>query len=589
MRNISKVYGVVLAVSCLAASFWGDLSRSMIEGDPSYNQRRTLAAFVGLPIEDIGKGLTSALPPGHPIALSPGILGNDLVQQRLTEGLYPRRIDRTSSVTLDVLPEAEFAKATDARPLVRARGHVFFIRGQSGAEARDSTRSLDERHDEATFVSWLARSLSVLGLGWLLLISLQKLTNAKADVSLELCLAFPAGAVVLGALFSVASWLQVPVSFGWARAVGWLALAGALALRRIDRGALKLRQTFASGLYGSDLAALSVVGAFFGLLWGRLWTHPIVRWDGRSVWLFQTKRLVLNGMVTLPDLLHPDSWWSLPDKPLAFPGLLAFFGEWSGAYSERAASLAIVSLAVACVAALWLSMRRQVGGFLALAVAMSGAVGVGHFVVGAYVDPYPMLLLAIGYALLVANDARAWIAVALAASFKLEGVFVSVLFVAGAHLLLRQRSWRGITALGLAGVPAAHGLWSKQAGFKGAFDGVPWEKIATEGFDRALTILETIPELLTRGPVLWLGACAVVASIAIIVATHRARDPRVWLGPGLGLIMSAMFCGILFLTPHDLTWHVNTALDRLLLHPMFLASVSLAILIGNNEKSPHGT
>jgi hypothetical protein len=43
-------------------------------------------------------------------------------------------------------------------------------------------------------------------------------------------------------------------------------------------------------------------------------------------------------------------------------------------------------------------------------------------------------------------------------------------------------------------------------------------------------------------------------------------------------------CGTLFLTPHDLRWHVGTALDRLMLHSAILLTLSPFLLLA--EKGP---
>src|SRR5438105_4328859 len=84
----------ILTHAVLATSFWAMLKISWDPG--TYRDKRIAYAFNGIPVDSIRADLDRSLPPGEPVAISPSLGPDHFTVQRLTEALYPRRIDPSS-------------------------------------------------------------------------------------------------------------------------------------------------------------------------------------------------------------------------------------------------------------------------------------------------------------------------------------------------------------------------------------------------------------------------------------------------------------------------------------------------------------
>ena len=86
--------------AALSTPYWENLGRAFTSDGMSYEQRRMIHAFMGLPVDHVKAALNAILPAETPIALGETIRKDSFMHQRMTEALYPRRIDQKAAKTI---------------------------------------------------------------------------------------------------------------------------------------------------------------------------------------------------------------------------------------------------------------------------------------------------------------------------------------------------------------------------------------------------------------------------------------------------------------------------------------------------------
>ena len=171
----------------------------------------------------------------------------------------------------------------------------------------------------------------------------------------------------------------------------------------------------------------------------------------------------------------------------------------------------------------------------------------------------------------------------------LAAAAVAVLCSFDRDILARAGRWR----LGLVFAPAVlHQLWGYAIGLRGDFSGIRWLEVWRTLPDRAGVIGQAAVDVLGRTPILLEGALGALAAIVILAAGPKIGMRRNGV-EGSCLIIAAVWAAWVFLlfffTPRDLPWHLNNALDRLLLHPAALALVALLSLLRDTSEDEAGT
>src|SRR5262245_15466996 len=109
----SRVRLALAAALCLYAAWgsrlWEGAREAWTRRGSDYASLRTLLAFDRVPILDIARTLDTTIPPEAPVALAPSIQRNGALTQRLTEGLYPRRVDRAAPEVLALAADGSVA------------------------------------------------------------------------------------------------------------------------------------------------------------------------------------------------------------------------------------------------------------------------------------------------------------------------------------------------------------------------------------------------------------------------------------------------------------------------------------------------
>lgn len=545
---------LLLAYAVIASSFWKEAYYAFSPDGLDYSQRRSLLAFNALPIDELKASLDRKLGPDTPVALSGRILGNDFAVQRLTEGLYPRRIDLSAPMTLEL--------GTEGESLAAFGNERFTLKGQAQKLAPKAQERAAGESLEFSFASAIAAFASVIGIGSVLWLVFFRSRIVTAELVVPALVAI--AACVVGVITSLSSWLQAARPLPILLWGGVVAFVGVFALLLKNHSRLKLAKPKAETL---AFAALLLVFFF------RLVLYPVTLWDGRSIWLFHAKQIFFNGHYPLSDLLHGDLRWTHPDYPVAYPGWLALHSAMSEVhYNERLASLGIFSLSTALLALLWQLARRRVGRWQGAAIAACFLLLNARLLAGGYADGQLMLACTVG--LLGLSNERSeeqtigWIALCLASLLKAEGLFLSLLIVASVFWAHKRRAFYSL----LVFVPAVlHKVWVRLQGVDSVLKDSSAGHAIEEFFPKLSSLVAGTPVLFSSVGysharlMLW---AAVPMAITAIVLVRRGQK----LSSTARAALAAALLGIAFaylsisLLPEDPRWFLQTALDRLLLH-----------------------
>jgi hypothetical protein len=552
----------LIAFMAATAPVWSDAAALWRAGD--YAATRIRVAFQGLPVDALAEAIDARLAPGEPIALAPALRANEVVLQRLTEALYPRRIDAAATSVLDAVP----AFPTDPRvgaPLARMDDLVFVLRGD-----RAPTATAQAARRGGSWPAVLGSALGALGLGLLLRDLLAR--RVPLDPAHALPVAVLLGALVQGLLASAATWFQLPLPR--------VALA-ALGLAGFARAAWRARAATAGLGRWLRVPEHALFAVLLGGLLARAVRLPISGWDGRSIWLFQAHRLFAHGFVPLDELRAPETLWSHPDYPLLLPGWLASFSALAPAFDERAAALAIAVLLGACLALLWQLARPLLGRDAAVAYALALWLAIGHATAGGYADGFLLCFLTIQFLAFASRGHAAvgWLAAAAASLVKAEGLVLAgslaALFAVDAWRRGELAPRRRLPVFLVLAPAAVHAVWTRAQGMDSVFRGQDAGATVATFVPRVAEALHAMPGLWHgQGPtqvraLLWVASAALVVTAGLWASRRRApRSVTLALAAAAG--WTAFAVAAVSGLPEAPRWFVETALDRLLLHPAAL-------------------
>jgi hypothetical protein len=568
-RLPAVVAAALAAYALLATPLLDEMRATWRARRDDYGTARVQLAFGGLPIDTMQAALDASLPRDAGVALSPAILEEAFLRQRLTEGLYPRRIEPRSPYRLDLVASPGPAD----RVLGRHGGALVVFRGPLAAwRTGDPPTSRP-----GWWLCVLAATASAAGLGWLV-VALAGLRVSPVVAAPSLALL--AGIVTIAVLTSAATWLQLPLA-GLPLGLAGL-VAGRVAARR-----LPLRRGWPAFRTGIGAAAGRPENwLFLAVLLGvcaRVAILPVTLWDGRSVWLFRAHQVREAGRFALVDALHPEyATWTHPAYPLLLPAWLAHATAFSGGWNERAAGLGIAVLCAAVLPLVWALARARLGRWLGAALVLTVFGSVASLTVGAYADGVLVMLLVLALLALVepATERLGWLAAAAASLTKLEGLVLGAAVALACITFLPAFRVRGpvrrLLPLAVFGPAIAHLLWA-------SMHGVPLEYAGTSvraaGADLAarvqIVVGQTMALLRTEGytrchALPWVGAvAALVSGVWCLAATVPDELMRIALG--LAWVSVAFALCVLVASPFDPGWQAGTAADRLLLHPAAFA------------------
>lgn len=469
------------------------------------------------------------------MTLAPSLERNGALMQRLSEGLYPRRIDKTAKDVLALAADGTVASPRPSGPSLPARELFSFALDLPGL---------------------VAATGAILGFGLLLRRRIPALALPGQPV-LAWPVAWLGGCLVVGTLVHLATWTQVGAPWWAWRLSGWIAL-GFVAARR---GLPALPRPSVEALVPAALVSL--------LLW-RMAALPVTGWDGRSIWLFHAKQIFFQGKLALADLRHPDYEWSHPVYPALVPGIMALFAGARRVFDERTAALAVPLIWSGALAALWIVARGAMGRVLGALVTLTAFFALCGLTADLYMDGIVAVLLAV---VILAFTGEALVplgilAAAVVALVKVEGAAAALVLGAGALALRRGRS----LLLLPAALPLVHAVWLKANGVtefqaRIGLTAVPAKipvLIAGIGavLGRQVEGQQHETQLLLRIGAVGLAAAAVFALVKIGLDSARVRLVA---SGGLALVVLALVLGAAM--PQDAAWVVTWTLDRLLLHP----------------------
>jgi hypothetical protein len=540
-------------------------------------------AFGGIPIETVRAELDARLPPEVPVALDASILGSVVWHPRLVEGLYPRRVDRTSP---HVLAMSTGPPADPSSVLASVGNRTLILEGMLAGRTPGSARA-PPRLAERLELSWLRFAACCAGvagwgaLAWILLAKLAERRGAALERPSWSVLVLLASATFACAV-TAATWLQLGIAWPVVT-LGGILLSAFAAVRAARRG---WRESLRVLLPREDL----VLAVLLALLLFHMSRNPVVDPDGRSIWLFHAKQVFASGCFDRGDLLHPDLRWTHPGYPLLVPAWLVQFTSLEGAYDERMASLGIPILLAAVLGVLGAMLRESIGRTAATLTVAGLFLVTESLAANAQADGFLYLFLLVGLVGIASPrwETVGWAALASASLTKQEGLVfalvVAVLFVAF-HSKARARPWAWRIAPLLVLAPAVlHEAWTHWIGIVGAYHDIRWAEVPSRAPHRLSVVLAAIPSMLGRRPGLWVGAIGLAASLPWVFRSGAKWEGRAAIASGLAFLAFAV--AILVVSPFRIGWHVETALGRLLLHPAYFFAIAPLLLLGDGAESP---
>jgi hypothetical protein len=567
----------LVAHSLLSNQPWVPYADGRVWGvvDPDqYALRRRQEAFRGVPFDLIAARLSAILSPDAPVGLGPRLAASPFWSQRASEVFYPRRVSQQAGAVL----ETDDGTATSATVLgTDPRGWRYVLKGGQ----REDRLPVVVREEFALRPLWLLLTIVIcLGIGGVLISLWNRWWEGEGELQEEAAIIACAAAVGISA--SVLTWLQLPALGVAFQILGLLACV--ILLRRVRVGMIAERLGQAIRQPGFWLAL-----AIAGFLFVRLQAVPIAWWDGRSIWLFQAKQVYFTGTFATQDMLHPEFAFAHPEYPKLFPAWLALFAATGSVWNERMATLGIPFLAAGCIWALAVVAVKVLGRLRGIILVCVLFWSVQDLLLGGYADGYLLFMLVMGSLGFADFRTRGlgWFALLVASLVKYEGLLLAAP-VAGIFSLChrdmkaRPGRWRPM----LLFLPALiYVMWGYGIGFKGDFSGIRWSKAWVTLGDRAELIGQGAVQAVGHIPIILEAALSALVGLLLVTTGPVGRSRRggwEWCSMIVAVIWTASIFGVFLVTPRDIAWHLETALDRLLLHP---AALVLTLVLSLTAKS----
>jgi hypothetical protein len=358
----------------------------------------------------------------------------------------------------------------------------------------------------------------------------------------------------------------------------------ALGVRRVVKTREDLRPRLAWLRHPETWACL----LFSAVLVRHMSIWPIIGWDGRSIWLYRAKQLAYNGFLTIADAVNPENFFSHMEYPLLFPSWLAHFAT-AGPVREREIAVGTMLLQLALLACLWWLARRRLGRWVGAAFVGAVLVVTGGIVERGYADGLlTQFLLILMFALDdPALERYGWLAALGAALTKREGLMYAgacaALFVVF-HPRFRAKRWLPRLAPALVFlIPVAHVLWTKAIGIKDTHAGAKLPATAALVFERLGIIWNGIASLARGSNPLAHGFAALGAYAVLEYVGRRSWQARIMVATAVAVVVFAYLA--MLVTPYDLAWQVNTAMERLLLHAVFAVMAAVLVALTARESA----
>jgi hypothetical protein len=336
--------------------------------------------------------------------------------------------------------------------------------------------------------------------------------------------------------------------------------------------------------------AYSVVGMLSAL------EMPLSGWDAWSIWARKAQMLTVHDSLVSGFFTSSSYAFAHLDYPLQYPIWEALHFRAGAVFDTQALLSHVWLLLVAFAWAVAYLLREQVRPVVWAPVLLlvAAAPGIWQQLLSGYAD-VPMAMFAclgaISLSLWLSKGdmkllALAAIMLAAGANMKNEGLVtaVAMLLVAGTIVLMRKRNdvrafLVAACAVVIAILPwriwvAAHGIEGDMPVSKGLQPGYLLDRI-----ERVRPSIEAINgQLADQGRWLYLLPLAALVVAASLVSGIGRRVAAFYLGSFV--LVWAAFVWSYWISPHDLSWHLSTSVDRVVSIPMFICVAAVLHLSG---------
>jgi hypothetical protein len=527
----------LIAHTAVSGHFFKEFVSPLVERSGDYQLLRNSIVARGIDVPDLAQKLSSALLPADISALR-SLGANGIEYQRIKEGLYPRGASNlTQNYALDSPPPESFnwpfgTLLLSLASLVGLAAIPFVV----------------FRFGPSESISTLA---GILGL---------------------------CGAATLGVIFSIGTWLQLPVGNETTitlSCIGWLLLFRTSLLKRHLKPKLHFDITLGLFIFVSFLV--------------RMATLPIEGWDGRSIWFFRAKELHFQKMLSFLDATNPRYQFSHPEYPLLFSSWLAHFTAFEPPYNERAAALSLPLLYASVILPLWALLKRRFGPWVGGSLILSGFVGTRFLDWGGYTDGFLMFTVGLTYIGLSSDREEdqklGWLAALVASLTKFEGFLFAAWIVA--VLSFRNDKLRSRRPWFIFLFPIAQLLRNKILRLGSDFSHIHWIENLVTIPSRSWTILNGIWAMLGGSGPMQSALFFLLVSLFLILKNKSLRTEEATRLGTIILGMLAMLALIYEITPLPLANYLAGSLDRTSLHVSFLILfLPFVLLISPETKFP---
>ena len=409
----------------------------------------------------------------------------------------------------------------------------------------------------------------------------------------DAALVFPLGALVGIGATSVSFFFASLLSPQPALVAGIFDLVLAVALARLVQARRPTVSTHSrlpwSWLEWALATAFVQAAAVAAVLGARAYsTEPYGGWDGWAIWNLHARFLLRAGPGWPQLLAAPPLNWTHPDYPCLLPTGVARLWAWAGRETPAAAGLLSALFASAVVALLVATIARLRGRTAAL---LGGLVLLGTpffvtFATNEHAD-IPLaayMLAAVALALLGEQWTLAGLCAGFAAWTKNEGLLFSLVFGLGGALRVARSG--GARDLGRLAAGAALAL-APVVYFKlclappNDLAAAPLAPRLTQLFDAArhhAILTAGRRDLAHFGEWQWTPWLALALPFFAWRSRRRLAAGE-WLAPAIAAAMLGGYYVVYLLSPHDLAWHLDTSLVRLLLQLWPLALLAWCLTV----------
>jgi hypothetical protein len=319
-------------------------------------------------------------------------------------------------------------------------------------------------------------------------------------------------------------------------------------------------------------------------------TIPLIDWDARSIWFFHGKMIFLSNTIGLnAGWLHPSVQFSHVDYPKLIPAMAAQVASIMGFWNDYIPKLSLIFLLIPILFYL-ISLIHKDNFFLLLLFPL---ISLGKWMWNGYMDGYVALYFGMsifyGYQFIKSRNIFFLISsinlLIMCLYLKNEGLLMFVAAIIGISIFYLAKNIkikiteRLLIYTGFLILPFL--IWNFYKLRWGLNNDLSigsnefFQRIGQRLIDGSLAIIiRSVEDQIIFGVILFATFFTVLLYI-----NHKNHFGSILIFIAVGFIYSIGIIVIYLSTPHDLSWHLSTSIERTMLPVNFLLGLGLVTLL----------